>query len=224
MKTHSPVFSAGVLALALFAPAFTAGAAQAATTVLDEGFNDVNSLAGWSQYNFSLPQGQGWFQGNAGVFGAQAGNSDSYIATSYLAADNGMGSVDSWLVSPLLNLTGTTVVSFFSRAGGTPGYSDQLELRFDNNLGSFDTVLATVGGLTPYPGSWSAYSATLNVDGAGRLAFRYVGDAAALDYIGIDSVNVLTAVPEPSSWLMLVLGLAGLAAAGNAAALRRTFN
>jgi len=207
--------SAGALALALLAPG-----AQAATgtTVLNEGFDDVNLLEGWSQYNFSDPQGQGWFQGTAGVFAAQAGGASSYVATNFLGAQDGAGSVDSWLITPLLTLTGTTQLSFFSRNAGTPGYSDQLEVRFDAGPGTFDTLLATVGGLDAYPSSWTAYSATVNLEGSGRFAFRYLGDADALDYIGVDTVHVMTAVPEPSSWLMLVLGLAGVGA------LRRKFS
>jgi hypothetical protein len=55
-------------------------------------------------------------------------------------------------------------------------------------------------------------------EGSGRFAFIYAGDSDALDYIGVDTVSVMTAVPEPSSWLMLVLGLAGVGA------LRRKFS
>lgn len=207
MKTHTSLLAAGALALALLAPG-----AQAATTVLDEGFDDVNQLEGWSQLNNSFPQGTGWFQGTSAVFGAQSGPSGSYIAANYLGVDNGSGFVDSWLFSPLLNLTGTTVLSFFSRTAGTPGYGDQLEIRFGAGFGTFDTLLATIGGPAPYPASWTAFSTSLNLEGSGRFAFRYLGDADALDYIGLDSVRVLTAVPEPSTWLMLVLGLAGAAA------------
>jgi hypothetical protein len=201
--------SAGALALALLAPG-----AQAATgtTVLDEGFEDLNALEGWSQYNYSYPQGQGWFQGATGIFAAQAGSADSYAATNFLGAQNGAGSIDSWLISPLLNLTGTTQLSFFTRTAGSPGYSDQLEVRFGTGFGTFDTLLATVGGIDSYPTSWTAFSTSLNLEGSGRFAFRYLGNAAALDYIGVDTVKVMTAVPEPSSWLMLVLGLAGVGA------------
>jgi hypothetical protein len=216
MKTHNNVVAAGALALALALP----GQAQAAvgTTILTEGFDDINALAGWSQFNNSYPQGQGWFQGVAATFAAQGGAGNSYAATNFLAADAGVGSVDSWLISPVLQLTGTTVLSFFSRAAGTAGYSDQLEVRFDSGNGDFLTLLTTVGGVNFYPGNWTAYSASLTQEGSGRFAFRYLGDADALDYVGVDTVSVTTAVPEPSSWLMLVLGLAGVGA------LRRKFS
>jgi hypothetical protein len=210
-----PSLSAGALALALLAPG-----AQAATgtNVLHEGFEDINALEGWSQYNYSQPPGQGWFQGTAGVFTAQAGSPGSYAATNFLGAQEGTGSIDSWLISPLLNLSGTTLLSFFTRTSPTSGYSDQLEVRFDAGFGTFDTLLATVGGIDSYPGDWTAFTSTLHLEGSGRFAFRYLGDAAALDYIGLDSVDVMTAVPEPSLWLMLVLGLAGVGA------LRRKFS
>lgn len=210
MKTHLSLSAAGALALALLAPV----AAHAATgiTVLNEGFNDVNTLEGWSQVNDSYPQGQGWSQGNAGVFAAHSGAADSFFANSYLGAENGVGTVDSWLISPLLNLTGTTLLSFYTRSAGTAAYSDQLEVLFDQGAGTFDTLLTTIGGYTAFPDTWTRYNASLTVEGSGRFAFRYLGDAAALDYIGLDTVRVLTAVPEPSSWLMLALGLAGVAA------------
>lgn len=206
MKTHSSLLAAGALALAL------STSAHAATTVLSEGFDDINALQDWSQANFSVPQGQGWFQGNAGVFAAQGGAASSYAAANFLSADIGSGSVDNWLITPLLNLSGTTILSFFSRSAATPGYSDFLEVRFDNGSGTFSTPLAIVGGLDPYPGQWTSYSAQFNAQGSGRIGFRYLGDAESLDYIGIDSVKVLTAVPEPSTWVMLALGLAGVGA------------
>jgi hypothetical protein len=210
MKTHHSYLAAGALALAMLAP----GMAHAATgtTILNEGFDDFNALEGWSQRNDSVPQGLGWFQGNGGLFSAFSGGANSYAATNFDAADGGRGSVDSWLITPLLNLTGTTLLSFYSRSAGAAGYSDQLEVRFDSGAGTFDTLLTTVGGLEAYPDSWTSYVTALNLEGSGRFAFRYLGDADALEYIGVDSVKVMTAVPEPSSWLMLALGLAGVGA------------
>ncbi|MBZ2207089.1 choice-of-anchor J domain-containing protein [Massilia sp. R798] len=45
--------------------------------------------------------------------------------------------------------------------------------------------------------------------GEGRFAFRYTGDADVANYVGIDTVSVLS-VPEPSAYLMLGVGLFGL--------------
>ena len=45
----------------------------------------------------------------------------------------------------------------------------------------------------------------------GRICFRYVVDDVSLagNYIGIDSVSI-TAVPEPSTYLLMGLGVAAL--------------
>jgi hypothetical protein len=181
--------------------------------VLNEGFGSVSGLTGWVQVNDSVPPGNGWFQGNSAVFPAQAGVADAYAAASFLGAANGSGSVDNWLITPTLELSGTTVLSFFSRAAGVPGFNDVLEVRFSSGAGSdpsgFTTLLATVGGNTAYPTDWQQFSATVDASGSGRFAFRYVGSADNLNYVGLDTVSVVTAVPEPATWMMLALG-AGL--------------
>jgi hypothetical protein len=48
--------------------------------ILNEGFSNVGGLSGWTQVNNSTPAGDGWFQGNSAVFGAQSGAGDSYAA------------------------------------------------------------------------------------------------------------------------------------------------
>jgi hypothetical protein len=113
----------------------------------------------------------------------------------------------------MLNLSGNTVLSFFTRTDATPGFNDVLEVRYASGSGTdpsgFTTLLATIGGDAGYPSDWTQFSATLDVNGSGRFAFRYFGPADTLNYVGLDTVSVVTAVPEPSSWLMLALG-AGL--------------
>jgi hypothetical protein len=179
--------------------------------VLNEGFDSVGGLSGWVQVNNSVPPGSGWFQG--GLFPAQSGAADSYAAANFLGAANGSGNVDNWLITPMLNLSGNTVLSFFTRTDATPGFNDVLEVRYASGSGTdpsgFTTLLATIGGDAGYPSDWTQFSATLDVNGSGRFAFRYFGPADTLNYVGLDTVSVVTAVPEPSSWLMLALG-AGL--------------
>jgi hypothetical protein len=114
----------------------------------------------------------------------------------------------------MLNLSGATTLSFFTRHGDDPGFADKLEVRFASGNGTgtdaFSTVLATIGGTSDYPSAWQQFTANLDVTGPGRFAFRYLGDAAALNYVGLDTVRVVTAVPEPSLYLMLVAGLGAL--------------
>jgi hypothetical protein len=208
MKTTKTLLAAAACALATLA----APAAQAAgTVVLSENFNNVGTLANWVQVNNSLPVGQGWFQGNPGVFSAQSGASNSYIGANYLSAALGSGTIDSWLITPELSLGGMTDLSFFTRSETSPGMNDMLEVRFSAGSGTatsgFTTLLTTIGGPSAYPGSWQEITAHLSLPASGRFAFRYLGDAAAANFIGIDSVNI-SAVPEPSAYLMLGLGIA----------------
>ena len=212
MKTLKSYSAAGALALAAFAP----GAAGAAgVEILNEGFDNIAALSGWTLVNNSSPAGSSWFQGNAGIFGSQSGAPDSYAAASFLGAANGQGVVDNWLITPVLTLTGLTSFSFYTAHEAIPGFSDYLEVRWapgsNGGTGGFGTVLATFGGVgSPYPTDWTAWSSNLNLQGEGRFAFRYVGYADSLNYVGLDTVRVVTAVPEPSLYAMLALGLGAL--------------
>ena len=208
MKPVNSVFAAAAFSLA----AIGAPAAQAeGVEVLNEGFGNVGGLSGWAQVNNSLPAGDGWFQGNTAIFSAQAGAADAYAAANFLGAANGVGTVDNWLITPTLNLSGTTVLNFTTRYAADPGFNDLLEVRYSSGSGldpaGFATILTTVGGNADYPTDWQQFSATLDASGTGRFAFRYHGPADTLSYVGLDSVRVVTAVPEPSAWAMLGAGL-----------------
>ncbi|MEH6436212.1 choice-of-anchor J family PEP-CTERM protein [Massilia sp. DD77] len=206
-------FTAAALAMAACLP----HASHAAPIqVLSEGFDNLTALSDWRLVNHSMPPGAGWFQGNPGVFTVESGADDAYAAANFLGAANGVGLVDNWLVSPLLNLSGWTRLSFFTKRAGTPGFDDRIEVRFAAGSGTgpeaFDTLLATIGG-DGFPAQWQQWNRGLRVEGPGRFAFRYRGDAADLDYVGLDTVSVVTAIPEPASWL-LIAGGAGLLAFG----------
>ena len=186
---------------------------HAATVVLTENFNSFPP-AGWLTVNNSVPTGQSWFQGNTDNFSAQAGPATSYAAANFLSANAGLGTVDNWLITPVLTLSGATALSFYTRSAGASGFNDLLELRFSpgsgSDTGGFSTLLATVGGSAAYPDAWQRIVANLDVNGAGRFAFHYLGAASTSNYIGIDTVSVTTAVPEPASYAMLLMGLAAL--------------
>jgi hypothetical protein len=167
----------GISAKTLFATAAVSLAALGSTTaraagveVLNEGFDNVGGLSGWVQVNNSVPPGSGWFQGS--LFPAQSGADNSYAAANFLGAANGSGNVDNWLITPTLNLSGNTVLSFFTRSDDTPGFNDVLEVRYSSGSGAdpsgFTTLLATIGGDAGYPSDWTQFSASLDVYGQRR--------------------------------------------------------
>jgi hypothetical protein len=198
-----------VISAALLAAGATANAGPLS---ISEGFDDINTLggSGWLAGFLSTPVGEtGWFQGNSGVFPASSGAADSYIAANYLNAGPG-GTVDTWLVSPLVTVLGYTGISFDTRtAGGLPG--DNLEVYY-NNTGSLDLAdFVLMGSIASadYPLDWANYDFTYTAGTADvRFAFRYTvaNTDVGGDYIGIDSVNI-RGVPEPEALGMLAAGL-----------------
>lgn len=212
MTSPKQLFAVAALALAAWFP--SASHAIEPIVVLDEGFSDVTSLTNWARINASSPQGQQWFQGNPGIFAAPQGAPDSYAAVNHLSALNGNGWIDNWLITPEVTLLGPSVLSFFARGAQAPGFGDLLEVRFspgpDLSLTGFSVLFGSIGGINAFPAMWQQYSASFDFEGSGRFAFRYVGDADAANYIGLDSVRVTT-VPEADVYLMLLVGLAGVA-------------
>jgi hypothetical protein len=207
MKPINSLLAAAAVSLATIG----APAAQAeGVEVLNEGFDNVSGLSGWAQVNNSVPPGSAWFQGNAGIFTAQSGADDAYAAANFLSASGSGGTVDNWLITPELSLNGTTVLSFYTRHAAYLGFNDQLEVLFSPGGGldaSGFTVLTSVGVNSDYATDWHQFILTVDASGTGRFAFRYFGEADTLNYVGLDTVSVVTAVPEPSTWAMLGAGL-----------------
>jgi hypothetical protein len=218
MKSSKILFGLTVFAMAAsaFAADETPSSPQSAV-IFSENFDDVSNLPGFLQVNASSPGNSSFFQGNESVFAAHSGAANSYIAANFLSPANGAGFIDSYLISPVLTLNAASTLSFFTRTADA-GFTDKLEVRFSSGSGSdistFTTLLTTVGADGTFPSDgFQQFVATLPVTGTGRFAFRYFGDSSTADYIGIDTVSVTSAVPEPSTYAMMGLGLAALALA-----------
>lgn len=191
-------------------------AAQAAPYT--EGFDDVASLAGagWVQVNDGAPPANPWFQGNSGVFASHSGADDSYVAANYLSSNS--GAISNWLITPEIAVGAGATLKFWTRAELPSDFDDGLEVLFSagggTDTGSFVSLISFNGA--NFPADWTSFVALLPSVATGRIAFRYFGDAATADYIGIDTLSVdigVPAVPEPSTYALMALGVAGLALA-----------
>jgi hypothetical protein len=199
--------------------------------LLSENFNSVATLpgAGWVQTNNSNPLGESnWFQGNSGIFPAQAGAADAYIGANFVNAGAG-GNVSNWLILPELALDPTIALTFYTRTEELSFFPDRLEVRLstsggssnvgatDTSVGDFSTLLLAINptlDIGGYPEAWTKFTVDLSgvLGGpiSGRLAFRYfvTNTDENGNYIGIDTVRVGT-VPEPGTAGLLALGMAG---------------
>jgi len=221
----SRVFT-GTLFLLLASSSVQAG------VILNEGFNNISTLAGagWVTVNNSSPVGTtGWFQGNTGIFGSQSGAPDSYIAANFNSAGFG-GNISNWLITPVVSLQYNLQFVFFTRTELNSFLPDRLELRLSTNgastnVGASDSSVGDFAGLVlsvnptlaigGYPTDWTQVTANfvgVGVPASGRFAFRYnVPDTANnADYIGIDSVSITQDVPEPATVGLFAFGLAAL--------------
>ncbi|MBI1324282.1 PEP-CTERM sorting domain-containing protein [bacterium] len=200
-----------------------------------EGFDDYSGLTskGWNFQNLSNPLGDlAWFQGDTVIFDAQAGPDNSYLAANFDNV-NGLGTISNWAITPMLMYSNGDTFSFYSRTEAGSTWPDRLEVRLstqgnssnvgssDTSVGDFTDLLLTVNpGLTVngYPEVWTKYDITLSgLSGptTGRIAFRYfVTNAGSQgdfgNYIGIDSLLITTAVPEPSTWVLCGLSVGAL--------------
>jgi len=202
---------------------WAAGSAHA-VTLLDEGFENVGGLGalGWVQTNLSSPVGLPWGQGFIGPFAAQAGTAESFAVANFESAAFGSGGViDNWLITPTLSFGASNTLSFWTRTIFNPSiFPDRLEARLSlagssSATTAFSTLLVSVNpalAQTGYPNEWTRYTATFSaaLGASGRIAFRYtVPSNFNADFIGLDSVSV-TAVPEPQTAALLLLGLGAL--------------
>lgn len=201
----------------------TCDAAGGPGTNLEEGFEDVEALFSgenpWLRINNSEPVGpQQWAQ-NPGLVGdpaQHAGSPDSAIVSSYQATTpSGTGTISNWLLTPEIDFSDTTTVSFWTRAFNSVDFPDRLELRAcagspctnvgtgSAAVGDFEILLLSVNpdlvgaddptGANGYPGAaFAQFTADaadgLPTSGTGRIAFRYfVTDAGGT---GVNSSTI----------------------------------
>lgn len=187
----------------------------------NEDFADIATLPGlgWTTQQNSSPLGttawsQGFWDGTE-VFQAHAGADTAYISANFNNT-SGAGTIDNWLVTPVITWNGASTLSFWTRAPDATEWADRLQVRLcpaepctalspsATAQTTFPSVLATVNEgftATGYPQVWtqiSIPSSALPASGQGRIAFRYWvtnggPSGANSNYIGIDTVSITAA-------------------------------
>lgn len=207
--------------------------AQSAQAGYTQNF-DVVVPSGWAVAANNTPAGSSpfWFQGvdpavDPASFPAYNGAPTSYAANSYVG---GTSQIDSWLISPVFVLNTGDNFSFFARQQTTPVYANNLQARLSTSgaslnvgssygsVGDFTDLKVDINpGLSPtgMPATWTQYNFTYTGAAAtGRVAFRYLIPDTNLysSYIGVDAFSTsANLVPEPTSFALMGIGLAGLA-------------
>ncbi len=204
-----------------------------------EGFNGLSLPAGWSTTNLSTNNatGQPWRTGTAitngvGEVVVTPFEGAGFALVDFTSIGTGAGTINSWLFSPvILNIANGDRFTFFTTTAPDSVYPDRLELRLNSantgtnvgatttSVGDFSITLATVNpslAVGGYPETWTRITGTVSGLAApanGRVALRYFvtdgGTGANSNIIGVDSF-VYAPVPEPASWAMALVGLAGL--------------
>ena len=195
-------------ALALAAVSFGAQAS------IVEGFENVANLAskGFVIRNDSTPVGGLPYQQGGLGFDAQAGTAQSYFGFNYNAGVAG-GTLSDWLITPLFPTFTSGTISFYVQGATDGSYFDQFQFGMsEGGTAASDFMLSNV--ITATQGVWTKFTLDFVGTGvtgsAGRFGIRYTGSADNANGLGIDSLSY---VPEPTSTLLIGLGLAGLVAA-----------
>lgn len=185
-----------------------------------------------------------WFQGNTGVFDAQAGPTNSYLSANFNNT-SGAGTISNWAITPTRTFSDGDTFTFHTRTVDSPQFADRLQVRLSTNGSSSDVgaTATSVGDFTSllpdidstlvsngYPDAWTQYVLTLSGLGgptSGRIAFRYFvtdagPDGSNSNYIGIDTLTITTAVPQPSTFAMATLVAVMIGVAGRRRRMRRS--
>ncbi|HMO16022.1 MAG TPA: choice-of-anchor J domain-containing protein [Pirellulaceae bacterium] len=213
----SMLFAPGVVAQSFFEDFTTMTTAQ--TGLVPGGETVALPSGNWHAVNASVPLGiTGWFGHSTELTPLIDGQ---FLAANFNAT-TGSNTINSFFMSPVVFFNNGDTINFFTRSA-SDDFPDRLRVMWSGqgnstSIDDFDTVLLSINEnlqIGGYPTDWTAFNITISgllAPTFGRFAFNYNvtdggPDGINSDFIGIDLVSY-TAVPEPSSGLFLLFGLA----------------
>ena len=150
-------------------------------------------------------------QGDITAFNSYEGAPNAYVEMDFKGVNN-LGTISTWLISPLLDLSTGVNGTFYTRTISAHEYADRMYVRYSTSstidvgngadtVGNFTHELIAINPnliRDGYPGSWTRYNIDIPAQGpgvTGYVAFHYYVTNAGLNgensiYIGIDSVAI----------------------------------
>lgn len=163
----------------------------------------------------------------------------SFAVSTFLATADAVGTLNDWMLTPAFTFNNGDTINFFTRTNTGNVFPERLQIRIatsgdlnnvgstSTDVGSYTTLLLdinptyTSGNPGGYPDTWATGNFNIILSGltgptTTRVAFRHFvessGNSGANgDNLGIDSLTITTAVPEPMT--MALIGTAVLAGA-----------
>jgi len=205
MKTVHLLAAAAVAAIsAMSVPAFAANA------IVNGDFSTPNTGGGWE--NSQGPLVTGWTDVNEAGGNVEIGNSSIYGLTCISTNCQNLEVNNNTFGDVFQTVTGLTAgqsyTVSFDYGGRTSGGPDSM-----NFLVNGTQLGATIGGSI---GSWTPYAFTFTApnSGSATVEFQALVTSGLPSYGNeITNVSLLSAVPEPATWAMMMIGLGGLGVA-----------
>jgi hypothetical protein len=195
--------------LGIAAALLSAGTARASTIVANGNF--ATGLSGWTQNGSGTTPGIGITVVTTGGtnttgYGDNVPNYDGTTNAAFFVDDN---AIENLLQS--VSLTGGDKYTLsFGLFATQSGAANAFDFSLTDSVGSIFSQTNTSAQVVPV-GQWNGYSYTFTAPTTASytLDYNFVAGLTPAKDVLLANVNI-SAVPEPSTWAMMILGFAGL--------------
>ena len=178
--------------------AFALSVSSAGAALINGSFEaDIQAAGTWAIY----PNLTGWSGGPNGIELRNNVAGTAYDGVNFIELDTTANSIATQNIATTVGQIYSLSFAYSPRSGVASG-SNTIEVYWDGVL------LNSYTGFTNANDAWTVYTVNVTGDGSNSLEFRAAGTS---DSFGgsLDAV-MLTAVPEASTWAMMILGFLGV--------------